>query len=215
MPRLRSSSNGRIVHLTSTYHWKVDGSELIPPTDDYDRGPMAYQSDPSYMSEKHVERSYGNTKLAQIWFSRSITGCSSVCACPTWVGTGIGGEGNREFLETMAFPVAGAGIASTLNAMFRSDEELGDAVANDGESLVANSRILEYLPFQDVWTGAWATETGRRDGLVDFAGLILLLGQRFTFEEFLVQRSSPESYGNKEGREALYKWSMKEVEPWL
>ena len=46
-------------------------------------------------------------------------------------------------------------------------------------------------------------------------GLVLLLGQRFTSEEFLVQRSSLESYDNKKGRKALYKWSLKEVVPWL
>lgn len=79
LPCLQSSSHGRIVHLTSSYHWKVDGSELVPRC--VEMGPMAYQSDPSLMSEKHVARHYANTKLAQIWHSRSIVGCNSVCAC--------------------------------------------------------------------------------------------------------------------------------------
>lgn len=78
MSCLQSSSYGRIVHLTSSYHWKVDGSELVPCSD---IGPLAYQSDPAKMSERHISRSYANTKLAQIWHSRSIQGCSSVCAC--------------------------------------------------------------------------------------------------------------------------------------
>ena len=86
---------------------------------------------------------------------------------------------------------------------------------NDGDCLVANSRILEYLPFKKVWTSEWVTKMGWRDGIVDFGGLILLLGQRFTFEDFLIQRSSPESYGDREGRDAFYRWSLKEVEPWL
>mmetsp|Transcript_43337 Transcript_43337/g.76010 ORF Transcript_43337/g.76010 Transcript_43337/m.76010 type:complete len:177 (+) Transcript_43337:2-532(+) len=176
---------------------------------------MAYQSDPSLMSKKHIERSYANTKLSQIWHSRSIQGCTSVCACPTWAGTGIGGEENREFLEKFAFPVGGAGIASAINAMFRSEEELGDAATGVGQSIVANSRILEYLPFKNVWLSDWVTRMGWRDGIVDVAGLVLLLGQRFTFEEFLVQRSSRESYDNKKGRKALYEWSLKEVMPWL
>ena len=209
MPALSSSPESRIVHLTSTYHWKVDGTELLPnPT------PIAYESDPDKQGPSHKERSYGNTKLAQIWHSRSINDCESVCACPTWVGTGIGGEEARDFLERLAFPVAGAGIASALNAMFRSSAELGNAL-NDGDCLVANSRILEYLPFKKVWTSEWVTKMGWRDGIVDFGGLILLLGQRFTFENFLIQRSSPESYGNRKARDALYRWSLKEVEPWL
>lgn len=219
VPRLQASTTGgRIVHLTSTYHFKVDGSELIPGLDSdviQMHGPLAYQSNPTLMSEKHVERSYANTKLAQIWHSRSISGCSSVCACPTWAGTGIAGEDNREFLERFAFPVAGAGIASALNAMFRSDDELGDALLKDGQSIVANSRILEYLPLKNLWMSDWVTKQGWRDGIVDLAGLVLLLGQRFTFEEFVVQRSSPESYNNKHRRDALYEWSLKEVEPWL
>lgn len=224
LPRLQASpSGGRIVHLTSTYHFKVDGSELIPgglSTNDGNAIPMAYESDPALMSPKHVERSYANTKLAQIWHSRSMSirgGVPSVCACPTWAGTGIAGEDNREFLERFAFPVAGAGISSALNAMFRSDEELGDALSTeeDGRSIVANSRIVEYLPLKNVWMSEWVTKLGWRDGIVDFAGLILLLGQRFTFEEFLIQRSSPESYNNKSGRDVLYEWSLKEVEPWL
>jgi len=208
MPAL-SSPESRIVHLTSTYHWKVDGSELLPKPI-----PIAYESDPTKQGPKHKERSYGNTKLAQIWHSRTITGCESVCACPTWVGTGIGGEEARDFLERFAFPVEGAGIASALNAMFRSSAELGNAL-NDGDCLVANSRILEYLPFKKVWTSEWVTKMGWRDGIVDFGGFILLLGQRFTFEDFIIQRSSPESYGNREGRDAFYRWSVKEVETWL
>jgi len=206
-----SAPHCRVVHLTSTYHWKVDGSEIIPNSSE---GPIAYQSDPAKQGPKHIERSYANTKLAQIWHSRSIRGCESVCACPTWVGTGIGGEGARDFLERFAFPVNGAGIASALNAMLRSSEELGDAL-NDGQSLVANSRILEYLPLKNLWTSEWVTKQGWRDSIVDFGGLILLLGQRFTFEEFLVQKSSPESFNNKEWRDALYQWSLDEVRPWL
>ena len=213
MPALSSSilsPQGRIVHLTSTYHWKVDSSELIPQPI-----PIAYQSDPTKIGPKHKERSYANCKLAQIWHSRRIKGCESVCACPTWVGTGIGGEEARDFLERMAFPVGGAGIASALNAMFRSSAELGNAL-NDGDCLVANSRILEYLPFKNVWTSALVSKNlGWRDGIVDFGGFILLLGQRFTFEDFIIQRSSPESYENREGMDSLYRWSLQEVGPWL
>ena len=211
MPALSSSTpspQGRVVHLTSTYHWKVDGSELLPQ-------PIAYQSELLKQGPKHKERSYANCKLAQIWHSRRIKGCESVCACPTWVGTGIGGEEARDFLERMAFPVGGAGIASALNAMFRSSAELGDAL-NDGDCLVANSRILEYLPFKNVWTSALVSKNlGWRDAIVDFGSFILLLGQRFTFEDFIIQRSSPESYENRKGMDSLYRWSLQEVWPWL
>ena len=56
----RTTSTKTCFH-TSTFHWKVDGSELLP--DAAERSPMAYQSDPQLQSPKHVERSYANTKL--------------------------------------------------------------------------------------------------------------------------------------------------------
>lgn len=81
LPLLQQSDEGRVVHMTSSYHWKVDGSELLPREIGSTLEPLAYQSDPPKMSSKHIERSYGNTKLAQLWHSRSIIGCQSVCAC--------------------------------------------------------------------------------------------------------------------------------------
>jgi NAD(P)-dependent dehydrogenase (short-subunit alcohol dehydrogenase family) len=119
-------SDGRIVFMTSTYHWKVNGSELMVADEDdskstqiYNTGPIAYQGLVEKQSPKHVERSYGNTKLAQIWHARTLCskGVSAVCACPTWVGTGIGGEGSREMLERLAFPVDGAGITSVSHSI--------------------------------------------------------------------------------------------------
>merc|ERR1739845_268594 len=141
---------GRIVQLTSTYHWKVDGAELKPRSDG--TGPLAYESNPEKQSGKHVERSYANTKLAQIWRARSINkrqqqqqqqqlqdgSCGgggriqAACACPTWAATGIAGEDARTFLERMAFPVlnGGAGVTSA-NAILRSEEELSSVLLSN------------------------------------------------------------------------------------
>ena len=130
---------------------------------------------------------------------------------PTWVATGIAGESNRSFLQNFAFPVQGAGITSALNAIFRPNTHLVDAL-NNGQSYVANSRILEYIPFKNTWSSSWLKEY--RDDIVDLGGLILLLGQRFTYEDFIVQRTSEESC-NEVGRRAFYEWSLKEVQPWL
>jgi hypothetical protein len=55
---------------------------------------------------------------------------------------------------------------------------------------------------------------GLRDDIVDFSGLVLLLGQRFTYQEFIVQRTSLESCLVEE-RKAFYDWSLKEIRPWL
>jgi NAD(P)-dependent dehydrogenase (short-subunit alcohol dehydrogenase family) len=206
-------AGGRVVQVTSSYHWKIDGSELVPGGD---TAPLAYQGDRTKQSLKHVERSYGNTKMAQLWHAQVLAekykNVHAVCACPTWVGTGIGGEDARSFLETFAFSVKkGPGITSVLNAMLRTDEELGvDALC--GKCLVANSRILEYVPFKNMFlTSTWATESGWRDIMGDLIGFILLIGQRFTHEDFILQKGSPESTGNQQGMNALYEWSLAET----
>lgn len=214
----KAKDGGRVVHITSTYHWKVDGSELIPQLDG--SGPIAYQYDPSKQGPKHVERAYANSKMAQIWHSRSIDAdnCSSVCACPTWAATGIGGDDARAFLQQYAFSIdnCGPGVTSSINAIFKSDGELGDAL-NDGMSFVANSRILEKIVWREaLLSGDFVTNTLKwRDGLTDLLGLVLLLGQKFTYEMFLIQKTSPDTNNNHEGRKALYDWSQKEVEKYL
>ena len=234
LPNL-SRAKGRVVHLTSTYHWKVDGTEIIPDQCTIKsiskssrdvQNPRAYESNPSYQSPKHIERSYANSKLAQIYHSRSINvhapDCDSVCACPTWAATGIGGEDARDFLSTMAFPIEGSGegetveeirygpgITSAINAIFRTREELGDSL-NCGTSFVANSRILEFFGCRNSWL-RWPIW---RDTLTDLIGFCLLLGQKFTHEDFIIQTTSPESQ-DEEKRSQLYSWSQKEVQEWL
>lgn len=217
----RLSNNGRIVHITSTYHWKIDGSELLP-----DKGtgiPIAYQSDPKLQSSKHVERSYANTKLAQIWHSRSIAQalpkgarCSSVCACPSWAATGIAGDENKNFLKKYAFPISdfGPGITSAINGMLRTDDELGDAL-NDGKSFVANSSILNSLKVKYLLASKLVTKTlGWRDKLTDLLGVLLLFFQKFKYGDFIIQETSPESL-DKEKRDQFYRWSKEEVNQWL
>mmetsp|Transcript_2291 Transcript_2291/g.5529 ORF Transcript_2291/g.5529 Transcript_2291/m.5529 type:complete len:433 (-) Transcript_2291:235-1533(-) len=219
------SKDGRIVHITSTFHWKVDGSELLP--DDETGMPIAYQSDPEKQSPEHVGRSYANTKLAQLWHSRSIvanyapTGggrrVSSVCACPLWAATGIAGDEAKEFLDRYAFSVSdcGPGVTSAINAMLREDEELGDAL-NDGKSFVANSRILDFLTVRHLLASDFVTNTlGWRDSLADFLAVVLLLGQKYKHEDFILQQTSPESFNDKQRRDRFYRWSKEEVKQWL
>jgi NAD(P)-dependent dehydrogenase (short-subunit alcohol dehydrogenase family) len=219
----RLSNGGRIVHVTSTFHWMVDGSELLPNGEN--GVPMAYQSNPQLQSPKHVERSYANTKLAQIWHSRSIAKahkgarCSSVCACPTWASTGIAGEGARSFLDKYAFAVSdcGPGVTSAINAMLRTDEELGDAL-DEGRSFVANSKILDYISIvvRGLLTSKFVSKIrGCRDFLAGILSAILLVGQKYTYRDFILQETSPESFEDEEKRDQFYKWSKEEVKTWL
>jgi len=221
IPSISNSNYGRIVHLTSTFSWKVDGSALLPNIDGKDKDPIAYRSDPEKQHFNHVDRSYAISKFAQIWHSRSIhesTNCASVCACPTWAATGIAGKENEDFLKQFAFPVSncGPGVTSALNAILRTDGELGDAL-NDGKSFVANSRIIEYIRFKDIWyTSKFITNTWiLRDIFTNILAFIILLGQRYTHEEFIIQQTSPESFNDEKKRKLFHQWSLNEVKPWL
>jgi len=215
-----AETKGRIVHVTSTFHWQVDGSEIAPRLESSSSSPggedpLVHRSNPKEQSSKHIARSYANTKLAQIWHSRSIRvrNCASVCACPTWAATGIAGEGAaRDFLQKYAFAVehCGPGLTSTINAMLRTEDELGDAL-NDGRSFVANCRMLDYIGGKDVWF----TPSPWRDQLSGVVAAVLLFGQKFTHDEFIIQQTSPESFEDGEMRERFYQWSLKEVQPWL
>jgi len=218
MPSL--SNEGRVVHITSTFHWKVDGSELSPSNEDGE--PIAYQSDPEKQGPNHLGRSYANTKLAQLWHSRSIAkvlpkGCSSVCACPLWAATGIAGEKGRDALSKYAFSISdcGPGITSSINAMLRTDDELGDAL-NDGKCFVANANIVQYEKTRILLASDFVTNTmGWRDIITDLLSLFLLFGQRFTHEYFTIQKTSPESFNDKQKRDQFYQWSKDEVKQWL
>jgi NAD(P)-dependent dehydrogenase (short-subunit alcohol dehydrogenase family) len=220
LPNLSNAQcGGRVVHVTSTFHWKVDGSELLPSSSALLDGsssillPIGYESDPLKQGPKHIGRSYANTKLAQIWHSRSIVApnVASVCACPTWAATGIAGDQGRDFLARFAFPTAdcGPGVTSQINAILRGDEELGDAL-NGGDSFVGNSRILEALKGRE----AWLRFPWWRDTAADMCSMVLLFGQKFTYEDFIIQKTSPESC-DKEKQALFYKWSREAVKPWM
>eukprot|EP00536_Pseudo-nitzschia_multiseries_P003695 jgi/Psemu1/186455/e_gw1.58.23.1 len=218
MPNL--SNGGRVVHITSTFHWKVDGSELLPS--ETDGVPVAYQSDPEKQGPDHFGRSYANTKLAQIWHSRAIAkrlpeGCSSVCACPLWAATGIAGEQGRKFLSEYAFSVSdcGPGVTSAINAMLRTDDELGDAL-NDGTSFVANSNIIDFDLTRAFLASKFVSKTlGWRDSLTNLSSVFLLITQKYGHEDFTIQKTSPESFENEKKRERFYQWSKDEVSEWL
>eukprot|EP00554_Chaetoceros_debilis_P011807 CAMPEP_0194127770 /NCGR_PEP_ID=MMETSP0150-20130528/60697_1 /TAXON_ID=122233 /ORGANISM="Chaetoceros debilis, Strain MM31A-1" /LENGTH=378 /DNA_ID=CAMNT_0038821717 /DNA_START=152 /DNA_END=1285 /DNA_ORIENTATION=- len=195
-----ASPEGRVVHLTSTFHWKVNGSALCPLPDG---SILASESDPTRQGPKHLERAYANSKLAQMWYSRCMRkksgkDCSSVLACPSWAATGIAGEegGLAHLVKNFAFPVSpcGPGITSAINAILRTDEELKEGHAlDDGKCFVANSRLLEvFAPFLKC---NWFTnyQLGCRDLTLDILSMIILVGQRFTHSTFLMQETSIES----------------------
>lgn len=231
MPLLAKSNKPVIAQTSSSFHWASDGSDLVPkPTvamngkfESSKTMPIAARPGGSTgFFLFRTQRSYANSKLAQIYHARMLKRDAArllgngnnnlrvVSICPSWVATGIvrGSSFLSYFLETFAFPMEGWGIASTLHALFDDDEQ-------SGHDWYTNSyvfRITEFLIPSG--TPSWMYSTlPVRDALVGaFAPLALFL-QPFTAHAG-PSKSSPESY-NESKADALYTWSKNAVAQYL
>ena len=176
----------------------------------------------------HAGRAYANSKLAQIWHARSLARdlagdpsasppITVACACPSWAGTGIAGEDGRSFLSRFAYPAerGGAGITSVLNAMLRTNDDLGESVlSSDGTRYVGNSLTAEILTQWPIHTSRLTAEMGWRDGIVSAFSIVILATQRWLYDDFILQKTSCEA-NDVDGQNALHRWSMESVRPWL
>mmetsp|Transcript_61 Transcript_61/g.78 ORF Transcript_61/g.78 Transcript_61/m.78 type:complete len:389 (-) Transcript_61:238-1404(-) len=211
LPLLRKSKRATLVQITSSYHWASDGSDLdvvgdSPPKASLPGGASVLFRD---------QRSYSNSKLAQILNSRALVRqvenqgkIRAVNICPAWVGTQIGGkEGGiiHFLLGSAAFPVDGWGLASTFSGMF--DTSRNDFWLNSYQFELENV-LPEFLT-----SSKWFARTEMRDLTMCILSRAVLYTQKFTAET-LPARSSPESY-NVTLQDALYQWSKKTVDKWL
>lgn len=208
---LANSTKPVILQTSSSYHWAVDGSDLVP---DESGSPIASQPGGSHgFLVFRSQRSYANSKLAQIYHTRSLKGrhpeltkARIVSFCPGWVGTSIGGQHTfgSFVMGQFGFPVEGWGIASALHAVFEDTE--ADYYINSGVF-----KVFEYL-FADL--PHWVYTTGLRDVVSLASATTGLLVQRLAPSAGHPGTSSPESY-LVATREALYDWSHATVAEWL
>ncbi|KAL3915474.1 MAG: hypothetical protein SGILL_005638 [Bacillariaceae sp.] len=229
LPAMRSGNDGgaRMVHVVSTKHWQVDGSSLLPnnnsssSNNNNSSNPVASRSGKDRIAT-HVEDSYANSKLAQLWHARALSrksnGLQCVCACPSWAATGIAGDHpNGEVLTKFAYATqdCGPAITSTLNAMFRTEEELKNCIVGDATTYVANSRVWTNLlpPWKQLWVTSKVVAPFR-SRIVAFCTTVILLTQRWFHDDFILQETSPESC-DMECQDAFYEWSLEAVKPWL
>ncbi|KAG7345750.1 short-chain dehydrogenase/reductase family protein [Nitzschia inconspicua] len=141
---LERSNYPRIVHVTSTFHFAVDGSDLqqqhttTTTTPVVDSVHEQIKLDPPTASlpggshgfvVSRSQRQYANSKLAQIlharYYQRKYPNITSYTACPSWVGTQII-QAHQDSLEarifrSMAFPANGYGLSSILRSMLVTD----------------------------------------------------------------------------------------------
>mmetsp|Transcript_12182 Transcript_12182/g.22828 ORF Transcript_12182/g.22828 Transcript_12182/m.22828 type:complete len:411 (+) Transcript_12182:188-1420(+) len=227
LPNLKRSKvlNGpRIVQIASSMHLMVDGDDLVPgSTTTEDSSPLASQ--PLLDSTLHRIRSYGNSKLAQIYHARSLARELSsslkndakqnlklkvVSVCPSWVATHIAGAEFKNILDVFAFRSDGYGLASILFAMFHGDVGCSfqdrDYVTNcsilDGKFLSMIEKLVWLFPVRYY-----------RETLTWLGGIGVLLFQKL-FASVSFRSTSWEGY-NVEKQDALYQWSKEAIKRWM
>jgi len=192
----------------------TDGSELqVIPND---TSPIASQS--HRQTYTHKNRSYANSKLAQIYHMRSLSrrlqkyhsSVKVISVCPGWVSTNIGGFMTRVVLPKLgAFPVDGIGISSSLNAMFAID------VGDETTDFVPQTGLVLPTPWIPTFLETALHWLQIRDILISSLGvLVMLLGQNMMFQEKISVPSSTESY-DVDKQESLYEWSEQAVSAFL
>jgi NAD(P)-dependent dehydrogenase (short-subunit alcohol dehydrogenase family) len=205
---LSQSTRPVILQTSSSYHWAVDGSDLVP---DESGSPIASQPGGSHgLNVWRTQRSYANSKLAQIYHARSLKAkhpdlaqARIVSFCPGWVATSIAGKDNGIdwLIAQFGFPMEGWGIASALHGLFEDTDE--DYYIN-----TQAFKPLAYLFANEL--PSWFYQTGLRDLFSLSGALFGLLVQRIAPYAGHPGESSPESYNATIG-DALYEWSQNAV----
>jgi NAD(P)-dependent dehydrogenase (short-subunit alcohol dehydrogenase family) len=220
LPNLKRSKLGngsRVVQIASTAHMMVNGGDLVPSTSS--SSPWASQNSDSHL---HRTRRYSNSKLAQIYHTRSLArdlknaNVKVVALCPSWVATHIGGASVKLFLDIFAFRSDGWGLAPILFAMFHPDvgtaniegNELlfNDYVTNcnflEGKVLTINESIMKLVPLPFY-----------RETCGCICG-VLLIGLQKLFADVNFRSTASVAYDD-EKQDALYMWSKEVVTPWM
>lgn len=231
LPLLERSKlkQSRIIQISSTYHWQVDGRDLNAPLSTSSSSsssaarlpPVASQIGDDVQTFRHKNRSYGNSKLAQIYHMRVLNRILQsndnknkskvrvVSVCPSWVATNIGGFITKNIMDKLgAFPADGAGLSSTMNAMFL--EHVGTDETND---YVSQSLLYIGILFPS-YLRDFMDRFQIRDNIVHALAWLLVYIQRPIFHKEGIVKSSQDSY-NVEYQENLYEWSKEVLSPWL
>ena len=208
-----------VVQISSSFHWAVDGSDLVVPSSVVEPAssgssmPIAARPGGStgfYFFRS--QRSYANSKLAQVYHARALQKRHSsnnrlrvVSICPAWVSTSIAGDsGVGKLFMDAGFPSDGWGIASSLMGALDTTA-IGD--------YYINSRVFQILNVLYKGLPSWTYTVGLRDAVTFALAIMAQKLQKFLPEATPI-RSSPESY-NETIAEELYEWSLEAVRQYL
>jgi hypothetical protein len=236
LPKLsKSKRGGRVVQLSSSFHWAVDGSDLAALVVDGKGNEKGGQEDPvaSLPGGSHgyevwrTTRQYANSKLAQLLHMRALqrrTNVSVVSVCPTWVASNIAASNGtlvHDWMQHWMYPVDGFGLSSALRAVVNdhAQDGNGDGVDADGDSADGDYYInTAVVPPFGRWADRiplwWSKYTPIRDLMGSIGGMGLLFHFQKLFPVARVAPSSKASY-NEELQEQLYQWSHQQVSQWL
>jgi NAD(P)-dependent dehydrogenase (short-subunit alcohol dehydrogenase family) len=216
IPLLLNSPKAQIIQISSSFHWGVDGSDLMAAGDNMPPTASAPGGNHGFFFFRSM-RSYANAKLAQILHARALArrlpkSVQTVSVCPAWVATQIGGQKNGtaafSAFQGLAFPANGFGLASVFKAMFRDDEH------DENLDFFINTKIMQALSAGIDWMPSFMyTWLPLRDISAFIGSIAIIHFQRF-FPLVGPIASSPQSY-DLEIQESLYEWSKQAVSQWL
>lgn len=236
---LSKSTVPRVVQVSSSFHFAVDGSDLSPKDHDDDDGTLiASRPGGSHgFWAFRSQRQYANSKLAQILHARALqnrrkrdnnTNITFASACPAWVGTSIISPLQREsavvswqarVFHALAFSADGYGLSSILRAMFDDVDRSGSGGNDNDVDYFINMDLMRGGRVWDDMLLAWLPARWTydylpiRDLVMSLVSFLCLVWQRF-FPVLGRAYSSTASY-DEELQQDLYEWSRQAVKEWL
>lgn len=231
----KSYHKPRIIQVSSSYHWKVDGSDLLASNSDSMAAPFASRFD--IRTPTQCARSYANSKFAQILHMRALSRRLSVSdnysrvrilsICPSWVATHLSdGKGLFQLLiHRFALRSDGPGIRSTLNAMLLPQFDQNNDIESEVNKWNNQIDLMDFLTntfdfykWQLYNNFGLMTVTARdfhiRDIFSDLFFPIQIPFQNLFHKDLMIERSAPETY-NFTLQESLYQWSLMKVKKYV
>mmetsp|Transcript_29631 Transcript_29631/g.45405 ORF Transcript_29631/g.45405 Transcript_29631/m.45405 type:complete len:409 (+) Transcript_29631:169-1395(+) len=198
-----------LLQISSSFHWAVDGQDLVVPPNSDSLSPLA--SRPGGATAMYLyrsTRSYANSKLAQIYHARSLTTRNkkirAISICPSWVYTNItrfdSNSLEQRTFKSLAYPLEGWGIVSAFMGMLDTTTTASRNDFYTNTQLFANPQLMEF--------SSWCP-AGLREVVVHTQSVLILIVQKF-YPAMGPSTSSPESY-NVKLQQGLWEWTRQKA----
>lgn len=201
LPKIRQSDKPVITQISSSFHFAVDATDLQIDQEGTPKASRPGGSVGFYIFR--AQRSYCNSKLAQIFHARSVKkqypSIRTVSVCPGWVSTNIGSalRYGQTFMS-LGFSPDGWGLSSTVEAVLGNSQ--GDFFQTSN-FFAAFAKVV-----RNALSSPWLYRYGIRDCVGSMFSLLALLLQRFS-PAIVENASSVESYNETIG-DGLHQWSL-------